>query len=71
MSPLFCIDPKCRRLLTWKHYNFSVCMTNDIRWRELFKKKCPYRIRNINTGSDILMPDSDLTGPLIVPKNLS
>ena len=38
MSPLFCIDPKCRLLLAWKHYNFIVRMINNILKRELFKR---------------------------------
>ena len=49
MSPLFCIDPKCRPLLAWKHYNFSVRMINNIRQRELFKKKYLLIMCEVNT----------------------
>ena len=38
MSPLFCTDPKCHHLLTWKHNDFSIHMINNIRQRDLFKE---------------------------------
>ena len=38
MSLLFCPDPKCRLLLAWERYDFSIRMINNIRQRELFKR---------------------------------